>query len=105
MDGIASLLIKVRNNGLAAIQFLCVTLWHMSISAGVVRAVALQQIHHTPHAKACVEGHNKGLQSADGRRKELHIASISPGNTRLARGHSLSDLRRHTRNELGAAGA
>ena len=60
----------------------CVTLWHMSIRAGVVRAIALQQIHHAPHAKASAEGNNEGLQSVDGRRKELHIASISPGNTR-----------------------
>jgi len=54
----------------------------MSISAGVVRAIALQQIDHAPHAKASAEGNNEGLQSVDGRRKELHIASISPGNTR-----------------------
>ena len=63
----------------AVYKFLRVTLWHMSIGAGVVRAVALQQIHHAPHAKASAEGNNQRLQSVDGRRKELHIASISPG--------------------------
>ena len=65
-----------------SIKFFCVSLRHMSISAGVVRAIALQQIDHAPHAKASAEGNNEGLQSVDGRRKELHIASISPGNTR-----------------------
>ena len=45
----------------------------MSISAGVVRAIALQQIDHAPHAKASAEGDNKGLQSGDGRSEKLHI--------------------------------
>ena len=61
---------------------LCVTLPHMSISAGVVRAIALQQIDHAPHAKASAEGNHKGLQSGDGRSEKLHIASYSPGYTR-----------------------
>ena len=54
-------------------KFLCVTLSHMSISAGVVRAIALQQIDHAPHAKASAEGNHKGLQSGDGRSEKLHI--------------------------------
>ena len=65
-----------------SIKFFCVSLRHMSIGTGVVRTIALQQIDHTPHAKASAEGNNQRLQSVDGRRKELHIASISPGNTR-----------------------
>ena len=56
-----------------SIKFLCVTLPHMSISAGVVRAIALQQIDHAPHAKASAEGNHKGLQSGDGRSEKLHI--------------------------------
>ena len=72
----------LRNSGLSSIKFLCATLSHMSIGTGVVRTIALQQIDHAPHTKASAEGHNEGLQSVDGRRKELHIASISPGNTR-----------------------
>ena len=50
----------------------CVTLWHMSIGTGVVRAVALQQIHHAPHAKARAEGHNEGLQDFDCAVEEFH---------------------------------
>ena len=45
----------------------------MSISAGVVRAIALQQIDHALHAKASAEGNHKGLQSGDGRSEKLHI--------------------------------
>lgn len=51
----------LRNNGLLSINFLCVTLWHMSIGARVIRAVALQQINHAPHAKASAESNNEGL--------------------------------------------
>ena len=72
----------LRNSGLSSIKFLCATLSHMSIRAGVIGAVALQQVDNAPHAKASAEGNNEGLQSVNGRRKELHIASISPGNTR-----------------------
>ena len=56
-----------------SIKFFCVSLRHMSISAGVVRAIALQQIDHAPHAKASAEGNHKGLQSGDGRSEKLHI--------------------------------
>ena len=57
-----------------SIKFSCVTLRHMSIGTGVVRAVALQQIHHAPHAKASAEGNNEGLQSVDSRSEKLHIS-------------------------------
>ena len=62
-----------------SIKFLRVTLWHMSIGARVIRSIALQQIDNAPHAQTSAESHNKGLQGIDSRRKELHIASISPG--------------------------
>ena len=61
------------NSGMLSIKFLCATLPYMSISAGVVRAIALQQIDHTPHTKASAEGDHKGLQSGDGRSEKLHI--------------------------------
>ena len=72
----------LRNSGLSSIKFLCATLSHMSIGTGVVRTIALQQIDHTPHAKASAEGNNEGLQRVDSRSEKLHIASLSPGNTR-----------------------
>ena len=69
----------LRNSGLSSIKFLCATLSHMSIGTRIVRAVALQQIDNAPHAQASAQSHNKGLQSINSGRKELHIASISPG--------------------------
>ena len=51
----------------------------MSIGARVIRSIALQQIDNAPHAQTSAESHNKGLQGIDSRRKELHIAYISPG--------------------------
>ena len=54
----------------------------MSIGAGVVGTISFQQVYHAPHAKASAEGNNEGLQSVDSRSEKLHIASISPGNTR-----------------------
>ena len=79
---VATLPLAVRNSGGVAVfvRILWVaTLLTMSISAGVVRAIALQQIDHAPHTKASAEGDHKGLQSGDGRSEKLHIASYSPG--------------------------
>ena len=65
----------LRNSvGLAVlVLFVSASLCYMSISAGVVRAIALQQIDHAPHAKASAESDHKGLQSGDGRSEKLHI--------------------------------
>lgn len=38
-----------------SINFLCVTLWHMSISAGIVISISFQKVYDTPHAKACAD--------------------------------------------------
>ena len=48
-----------------SINFLCVTLWHMSIGAGVVVAVTFQQVDDAPHAEAGTEGDNEGLENGD----------------------------------------
>ena len=48
-----------------SINFLCVTLWHMSIRAGVVVAVTFQQVDDTPHAETGTEGDNEGLENGD----------------------------------------
>ena len=79
---VATLPLAVRNSGGVAVfvRILWVaTLLTMSIGTGVVRAIALQQIDHAPHAKASAEGDHKGLQSGDGRSEKLHITSYSPG--------------------------
>ena len=62
-----------------SIKFFCVSLRHMSIRAGVIGAVALQQVDNAPHAKASAEGNNEGLQSVDGRSEKLHILLLFSG--------------------------
>ena len=51
----------LRNSGLSSIKFLCATLSHMSIRAGVVIAVSLKQIDNAPDTKSGSQCDNKGL--------------------------------------------
>ena len=52
--------------GVAVYQILvCVTLWHMSIRAGVVVAIALQKVDDAPHAETGTESDNEGLENGD----------------------------------------
>ena len=51
----------------------------MSIGTGVIGAVALQQVHNAPNAKASAESNNEGLQSVNSRCEKSHIYSFSPG--------------------------
>lgn len=67
------------NSRRLSIKFMCVTLPYMSIGAGIVRAVAFQQVDHAPHAETGTESDHEGLQSGDSGCEELHIASYSPG--------------------------
>ena len=46
-----------------SINFLCVTLWHMSIRARIVVAVALHEIDNAPDTKPGSKCYNKGLQN------------------------------------------
>ena len=50
----------------------CVTLWHMSIRAGVVVAVTFQQVDDAPHAEAGTEGDNEGLENGYCLIKKFH---------------------------------
>ena len=50
----------------------CVTLWHMSIRAGVVITVTFHQIDNAPHAEAGTDGDHQGLENRDSRAKEFH---------------------------------
>ena len=59
--------------GVAVYQILvCVTLWHMSIRAGVVITVTFHQIDNAPHAEAGTDGDHQGLENRDSRAKEFH---------------------------------
>lgn len=67
------------NSGLLSIKLSYVTLRHMSIGAGIIAAVPLQEIDNAPHAQTSAQRNNESLQSINSGRKELHITSISPG--------------------------
>jgi len=55
----------LRNSGLSSIKFLCATLSHMSIRAGVVIAVTFQQVDDAPHAETGTQGNDEGLENGD----------------------------------------
>ena len=45
-----------------SINFLCVTLWHMSIGRRVILAVTFQKVDAAPHAQAAAQGDHESLQ-------------------------------------------
>ena len=51
----------------------CVTLWHMSICAGVVVAVAFKQVDCTPDAETCAESNHEGLKNGYCAVEKCHI--------------------------------
>ena len=55
-----------------SINFLCVTLWHMSISPRIIISVALQQVNDAPDSETCAKGNNQSLKNIDSRVKEIH---------------------------------
>ena len=63
----------LRNSGLSSIKFLCATLSHMSIRAGVVVAVTFQQVDDTPDAETGAQSDNEGLKNGDSLIEESHI--------------------------------
>ena len=65
-------LLILRNSKLLSINFLCVTLSHMSIGAGVVVAVAFHEVDNTPHCETCAEGDNERLKNRDSLIDESH---------------------------------
>ncbi len=66
-------LLILRNSKLLSINFLCVTLSHMSIGAGVVVAVTFQQVDDTPDTKTSTQSDNEGLKNGDCLFKKCHI--------------------------------
>ena len=56
-----------------SINFLCVTLSHMSIRTGVVVAVTFQQVDNAPDTETGTERDNEGLKNGDCLFKKCHI--------------------------------
>ena len=51
----------------------CVTLWHMSICAGVVVAISFQEVDAAPRAEAGTQGNHQGLKGRNCGLKKCHI--------------------------------
>ena len=66
-------LLILRNSKLLSINFLCVTLSHMSISPRIIISVTFQKVDHAPDAKTGSEGNDEGLQHIDCAIEEIHI--------------------------------
>ena len=56
-----------------SINFLCVTLSHMSICTGVVVAVTFEQVDNAPDTETGTERDNEGLKNGDCLFKKCHI--------------------------------
>ena len=61
---ISTMFLLLRNSSDCCL-FAFASLPHMSIRAGVVVAVTLQQVDDTPHAETGTEGDNEGLENGD----------------------------------------
>ena len=66
-------LLILRNSKLLSINFLCVTLSHMSIGSGVIVAIPLHEVDDTPHGETCAKRDYEGLQNGDSLRNKSHI--------------------------------
>ena len=65
-------LLILRNSKLLSINFLCVTLSHMSIAAGVILSVALQQVDAAPDTQGTAQTDYDRLQSIDCAVEKFH---------------------------------
>ena len=65
-------LLILRNSKLLSINFLCVTLPHMSIAAGVILSIALQQVDAAPDTQGTAQTDHDRLQSIDCTVEKFH---------------------------------
>ena len=80
-------LLILRNSKLLSINFLCVTLSHMSICTWVVISVALQEVDNAPNAKTGSESDNKCLQYVYCAVEKCHIKLLSAAIRLPEKGH------------------
>lgn len=66
-------LLILRNSKLLSINFLCVTLSHMSICTWIIISVSFQQVDHAPDSETCAKGDDQSLQNIDCAIEEIHI--------------------------------
>lgn len=61
-----------------SIKFFCVSLRHMSICAGVIVAIAFEQVDCTPNAETSAQGNNESLKNTNCGSKKCHkISSLN----------------------------
>ena len=65
-------LLILRNSKLLSINFLCVTLSHMSIAAGVILSITLQQVDAAPDTQGTAQTDHDRLQSIDCAVEKFH---------------------------------
>lgn len=65
-------LLILRNSKLLSINFLCVTLSHMSICAGVILSITLQQVDAAPDTQGTAQTDHDRLQSIDCAVEKFH---------------------------------
>ena len=59
-----------------SIKFLCVTLPHMSICAGVIVAVTFHEVDRAPNAQASAQSNYQGLQDFNRGIEKCHIVYL-----------------------------
>ena len=64
----------------------CVTLWHMSIGAGVVVAISFQEVDAAPHTEAGTQGNHQGLKGRNCGLKKSHIVFAGTGSFQAPKG-------------------
>ena len=62
----------LRNSGVTVCSLVCVTLWHMSIRAGVIISVTFQQVDDTPDAETSAQSDYESFQNSDSLSKKFH---------------------------------
>ena len=68
-------LLILRNSKLLSINFLCVTLSHMSICRRVIRPVTFQKVDDAPYRQTGAKSHDQNFENVDCLIEKFHIRS------------------------------
>ena len=68
-------LLILRNSKLLSINFLCVTLSHMSIRRRVIRPVTFQKVDDAPYRQTSAKSHDQNFKNVDCLIEKFHIRS------------------------------
>ena len=65
-------LLILRNSKLLSINFLCVTLSHMSIGGWIISPISFHEVDNAPHADTGTDGSHDSRQRRNSSSKEFH---------------------------------